>query len=364
MSSPSTSDTYCFSFESQFTDPRDSNYWVNCLNLTDISKYVAAYCTNPPKDDSCPFDFCPNPEIAGPLVRIANYVTTLCIAILVFYSPKRVKEAFWSQILTVYSLLLTCLVTIIRGQLTRFHALVVLALVLSPVTVYFVGYSIRSFWSRHHRLENLLGPSHYLQRFVVLLAGVWWLALFIYAYLPRGVRHFAQASCKGRSVTEGFYLTVPFLYLQALGEIYLDVLFALPFVILTIAWIAAIVLRREEIWPPGLPYSPRFVKVWRTVGYYYPFIQFLSVVVLPMAYWILVVELCTYGTMDNNFSLSFGQVFTLFVAVPPFILTIKLLGKAWRWFRGISWVQRIAGPPPERPKQEKRESYLSLVDEY
>ena len=27
-----------------------------------------------------------------------------------------------------------------------------------------------------------------------------------------------------------------------------------------------------------------------------------------MAYWVAVVELCTYGTQDNTFSLSFGQV--------------------------------------------------------
>ena len=43
-----------------------SQNMVNYLNLTqEIGKYVAAYCTNPPKNDDCPFDFCPNPEIAG-----------------------------------------------------------------------------------------------------------------------------------------------------------------------------------------------------------------------------------------------------------------------------------------------------------
>ena len=46
----------------------------------------------------------------------------------------------------------------------------------------------------------------------------------------------------------------------------------------------------------------------RTIGYYYPFIQFLTVVAFPMAYWIATVELCTFGTQDNTFSLSFGQV--------------------------------------------------------
>lgn len=184
---------------------------------------------------------------------------------LIFYSHKRVHEAFWSQILTIYSLLLTCLISIIRGDLTRFHALVVLALVLSPITVYFIGYSIRSIWSTRHRLENLLGPSHYLRRFVVLFAGASWLAIFIYTYLPRGVEHFAQASCKGRSVTEGFYLTVPFLYIQAYannGIAYPAVLFALPFVVMIAVWTTAILRRKEEIWPPGEPYRPRIVKVW------------------------------------------------------------------------------------------------------
>lgn len=115
--------TQCFGFEASFevlgnfTVSQDT---VNCLNLTqDIAKYVAAYCTNPPGDDDCPFDFCPNPEIAGtdliiyltslfadwtpsgPLVRIASeypwmvafrpltssgyvdYVTTFCVGMAI-----------------------------------------------------------------------------------------------------------------------------------------------------------------------------------------------------------------------------------------------------------------------------------------
>lgn len=256
-------------------------------------------------------------------------LTLFALAVLIFYSPKRVQEAFWSQILTVYSLLLTCIVSVIRGDLTRFHALVVLALVLSPITVYFVAYAIRSFWSAHHRLESLLGRTRYLRRFVVLLAGSAWLGIFIYAYLPKGVDRFAQASCTGRSVMEFFFLIVPFIYIAVYTSeriVYPLILFSLPVLLMVTAWIIAICLRRKEIWPPGEPYRPRFVKVWsvsfcvrggtpilirryrRTIGYYYPFIQFMSVVAFPMGYWVSVVELSTYGTADNTFSLSFGQV--------------------------------------------------------
>jgi len=48
-----------------------SQTMVTYLNLTEkITDYVAAYCTNPPKDDNCPFDFCPNPDIAGMILLI------------------------------------------------------------------------------------------------------------------------------------------------------------------------------------------------------------------------------------------------------------------------------------------------------
>lgn len=62
-------DDYCQGFDAAYEvldDYTVSQKTLDCLNLTqDISKYIAAYCTNPPKDDDCPFDFCPNPEIAG-----------------------------------------------------------------------------------------------------------------------------------------------------------------------------------------------------------------------------------------------------------------------------------------------------------
>ena len=54
-----------------------TNNMVNFLNLTgsDAKQYVTVYCLNPPADDICPFGFCPNPDIAGPLVRIASEST-------------------------------------------------------------------------------------------------------------------------------------------------------------------------------------------------------------------------------------------------------------------------------------------------
>jgi len=72
-------------FEQGFWDP-DTFKKNNCsvtdnmvgfLNLTgpEVKTYLSVYCLNPPSDDICPFRVCPNPDIAGPLVRIASGLT-------------------------------------------------------------------------------------------------------------------------------------------------------------------------------------------------------------------------------------------------------------------------------------------------
>lgn len=50
---------------------------VKFLNLTgpNFKPYMDAYCLHPPADDDCPFGYCPNPDIAGLLVRLASELT-------------------------------------------------------------------------------------------------------------------------------------------------------------------------------------------------------------------------------------------------------------------------------------------------
>jgi hypothetical protein len=44
------------------------------------------------------------------------------------------------------------------------------------------------------------------------------------------------------------------------------------------------------------------------VGEYFPFIHFVSVVVVPFAYWVACIELGVYNSNENEFTLTFGQV--------------------------------------------------------
>ena len=60
---------------------------VNFLNLTENPAwYLDAYCLRPPANDDCPFGFCPNPDIAGPLVRVASELTLSATLSCVAYS--------------------------------------------------------------------------------------------------------------------------------------------------------------------------------------------------------------------------------------------------------------------------------------
>jgi len=48
------------------------NYFSQPESRIKPDSFLAIYCLNPSKDDGCPVGVCPNPDIAGPLVRIAR----------------------------------------------------------------------------------------------------------------------------------------------------------------------------------------------------------------------------------------------------------------------------------------------------
>ena len=99
----------------------------------------------------------------------------------------------------------------------------------------------------------------------MLLSVVIWIAILVYAYLPDKYSKFAQDSCRGSTIAEGVFLGAPFIFAWALavtGSAGVLVAFLMIPILVVVAWIAVIIRRRKEIWPPGKPYRPRFGKVW------------------------------------------------------------------------------------------------------
>ena len=103
--SSSFPNTYCFDYNSTydvFINSTVTQYMVTCLNLTqNIDTYIAAYCTRPPKNDDCPFDFCPNLEIAG--ISLTACLSSLLFSLSFFHLGPLVRIA--SECLRIFALL-------------------------------------------------------------------------------------------------------------------------------------------------------------------------------------------------------------------------------------------------------------------
>ena len=118
-------------------------------------------------------------------------------------------------------------------------------------------------WAGIHRLENVLGQGHLYKRLFVLLAAAIWLALTIYSFLPQNASNFAQASCKPQPQLLNFFLITPISvgFMERKEKPWLGVVVAIPLLLIVVAWVVAILLKREVIWPRGEPYRFHFWKV-------------------------------------------------------------------------------------------------------
>ena len=171
-------------------------------------------------------------------------------AILIFHAPKRVEDAFYYQMSTVYAILITCSVSLIQRNITRFHATIAACIASSPVSIYFLVYSIRAFWGEH-RLDAVLGKKKYLNRGLVFLAAGIWISIVVYTSPGLAQGRFTQGSCTTVTAQEMFGT-------EGLINPAAVIIAALA----VLSWPVSIVLARKEIWPPGERYRPRFVAVW------------------------------------------------------------------------------------------------------
>lgn len=189
-------------------------------------------------------------------------------AIMLFFSdePDEVAEAYWSQILTLYSILVAAAISVFKTSLTKFHAIVAVELVASPLTFYLAIYAIRSFFNHEHRLDRLLGRGklHYRMMAIGTLAVL--VAFFIYILLPSHIQKFSQASCDAKSVLIKLNFFLPVIFFAALftyGGLVPSVLVTLPFILIAFSWVATVYIRRHELWyKTGKRENPSFWSVW------------------------------------------------------------------------------------------------------
>ena len=188
------------------------------------------------------------------------------LALLVFYSPNDAVTSFWSQVLSGFSLLIACAVSSAKGNLTRFHASIVVILTGSPLFFYLCIYSAISFKWRKHRMNGLVGDGQWFRRLVMIISGAFWICMFVIILLPDTDQRikFSQASCVANNAIVRFLYILPFPLVETAWTnergVLLFAILVVAFVV--IGWIVGIWLQREKIWPSGKGWTPRPGKVW------------------------------------------------------------------------------------------------------
>ncbi|KDQ56781.1 hypothetical protein JAAARDRAFT_301158 [Jaapia argillacea MUCL 33604] len=149
----------CFYTGSNATCDAVSITMLQFLNITNHVTYNQHYCMNPPQD-SCEFGYCPNPDVAGFYTRIADYVTNICLALIIFYAPEELVVSFYAQLLSVYSLFVTIVISIINQNLTRLHATIALVAAGSPLSIYMIVYALRTMLWGSTRMDPVYARGH------------------------------------------------------------------------------------------------------------------------------------------------------------------------------------------------------------
>lgn len=180
-------------------------------------------------------------------MHILAYVGTICLSILVLYSPDNMINAFYAQLLSVYSLVLTALIASLKNQLTRLHAVFALCAAASPLSAYMELYALRSLFGSSSRLQSVFGKR--LNQVLVLLMFPLWSAVLIFLSVPSHV--FQQRVCDEifkYHLVRSFFLG-PFRVLFTEKPEPLEVgLVVLPPILLIFSWICAIYIQRKRIW--------------------------------------------------------------------------------------------------------------------
>ncbi|KAJ7268086.1 hypothetical protein B0H12DRAFT_1097024 [Mycena haematopus] len=347
-------------YDSSFPD------YINAVCI-DPSRITAAECL---VGDSS-WTRCPNPDVAGILVRVSAYLANLLLGIVLMYSPEESATAVWTQLLTVYSLLVSGLIAIGDSSLSRFHSGMTIFLVMSPLSSSLVVYAVLGFCGRKHRLDNILSGrrEHLVPRLLVLAYAIISLAILIFTSTAKE-SHFSANPCEDDNLYKSAAAVFTNLLFIPYAGVFIVVLLAaaavdfddttlgglafaalLPFLLIIASFVCGVVRQRHRLAAEFRAQNSRW-KIWVTwdvLAQQYPFMHFCGVFFIPMIYWVLVNELGTVGTPDNLFSLSFGQILALFVILPPLWQVIQMAPRARGWFMNLAVVRYVTGRPQTAP---------------
>ncbi|KAJ7288417.1 hypothetical protein C8J57DRAFT_1280167 [Mycena rebaudengoi] len=350
------------------------------LSLDDdtFPDYITALCLHPDlivpsqcRIGGFEWTRCPNSDISGILVRFSAYLANVLLGIVLIYSPMESSTAVWTQLLTVYSLLVSGMLAMGQAGLSRFHAGMTIFLVMSPLSSTLVVYAVLGFCDRKHRLDSILSQrrEHLLLRILVIGFAIISIALVIFTNAA-DADHFAASPCEDDdSYKTAIGVLLNLLFIPYAGVIVLILILSntpseaigswiltlLPFVLIVISLVYGLFAKRATIAKACEVQANRWKiwVAWDVLAEHYPFMHFCGVFFVPMLYWIMVNEVRTLGTPDNIFSSTFGQILALFVILPPLYQVIFMVPLCIPWFKNLTCVRVVTRGKYVAPVQSR-----------
>ncbi|KAJ7095992.1 hypothetical protein C8R43DRAFT_1244471 [Mycena crocata] len=331
-----------------------------------FSDWIGVVCLRPDEitEDQCFFEVqgnrtfewfrCPNPDVSGILVRVSAYLANLLLGIIVMYNPKASTEGVWTQLVTVYSLLISGIIAISTQNLSRFHSGMTVFLVMSPLSIALFIYAILGFLGRNHRLDSILSADrqHLIPRVLVVIFPLIAFALMIFTNKTND-SHFTKPSIISFFVP---YVGVAIVIVGIIGIFgptadqdptsvgtIIGACTPLILILISVAY-AAIKTRKDLAFEFRIQKErSKFWVFWEILQMRYPFVHFCGVFLVPMIYWVIVNELRLWETPDNIWSPTFGQVLAVAVVLKPGWQVMKMIPWASQWFKNLAVIRLFTG---------------------
>jgi hypothetical protein len=204
------------------------------FTLYDISKesYFEYQCINPGAN-FCEFGPCPNPDVTGigqqvssgsyiscrnsisfnlvqsilllqsavgayPQSHLNGVVLTFSSAITIMHNPAELKIPAFSFLINLNSLLISCLISLFRGQLTHSDAVFIIVAAMSPASLYIWAISLRTILNRlPYRIVPGF-PTKQEQLILIVcsfIPFILWAVLLGLLFSPSTPLKFSQADC-------------------------------------------------------------------------------------------------------------------------------------------------------------------------
>ncbi|KAF9785399.1 hypothetical protein BJ322DRAFT_827653 [Thelephora terrestris] len=283
----------------------------------------------------------PNPDIEGVAVSVANIVATICLRILITWSPGDVDVGVQASFLQIYSILLSTLLSINRKQLSLDDASFALNLTCSPLTAYLVAASIGDLCGSKTGLYKRIKSHRRIIRFLGTLILPLWLALTMVLNFSSSA--FTDSYTLGdysfsqwHIYIKGYIMKVlrPGPFSPSINFVIIEVFIGI-FLLRNWSQLKAEVRACLKSKPWGwfrLPFLS-IKSVWCSIDGNHKWFLYLLFAYIDIG-WAFNVMVWVFDSYVDGYILSYGQVLSVFSAIPPFLLTIEFLySSRWDLFR-------------------------------